>query len=303
MKKPHPLQQELNFDAKQVLVRKDDTLFLTYIRTSQQANLGEIIKKARRKLRGRTFEIRQNPPKFCGKNSIVIISKKKGRISKVDIKNITCNSWTCPDCSLKKALQVKYLLRDIIIKNNLEKFLTLTLDPKIIPQEFLSAEYNKTHKYITKIFNAFLVSLKRDKVYENEKIKYVWVIEFQKKGNAHMHILFNRLPHIDSVRKIWTRVGGGVSMKVIKVKSMAGISNYIGNYIVKGLKGEKSGKNTFNYFEKRYSISRSCIRPTSSISEFMPGSSLQQKMEALQSANLDGLNYSLMLGEEKTFEL
>jgi len=276
---------------------------LTYIRTSQQSNLGDLIKKARKKLKGKAFSIRQNPPKFCNKNSIAFITKKYGKFSKIDIKKIKCDSWTCPDCSVKKAVRIKYLLREIIIQNELGRFLTLTLNPKIVPPEYLSELKNNTHKYITKIFNAFLVSLKRDEVYSKEKVKYVWVIEFQKNGNAHLHILFNNLPHINKVRKIWTRVGGGVSMKVIKIKSMEGISNYIGNYIVKGIKGNKTSKNTFNFFEKRYSISRSCIRPVSSISEFLPNVSLQQKLNALQSASLGDISYSLIMGEKGTFDL
>ncbi len=296
-------QLPLNFNVNNGPLRKEETLFLTYIRTSQQHDIGEIIKKSRRKLRGKTFSVRRNPPSFCKRNSIMFLRKVNSKFIKADIKKIKCNSWTCPSCNVDKAIKAKYLIRDVIIVNDLHNFLTLTLDPNKVPPEYLSEFNNNTHKYITKIFNAFLVSLKRNKVYKDQKIKYLWVIEFQKNGNAHLHILFNLLPHINNVREIWERVGGGVIMKVLKIKSQAGISNYIGNYIVKGIKGAVMYRNTFKFFEKRYSISRSCTRPANSVTEYLPDFTLTEKLNSLKTPKLNNLRYDLIMGNDNSYDL
>lgn len=174
---------------------------------------------------------------------------------------------------MKKALQVKYLLRDIIVLNDLSYFLTLTLDPLKIPEEYK----DNTHQYITKIFNHFITVIKRKKFkYFSKKnnrfytinlksnfnkLKYVWIIEFQHNGNAHLHILLNKFLPIEAIRKVWAHVGGGVMMRIVKVKTIQGISNYVTDYIVKGIKDDTQNKSFLRYNQRRYSISRSCIRP------------------------------------------
>lgn len=40
------------------------------------------------------------------------------------------------------------------------------------------------------------------------KLKYVWVVEFQDNGNAHLHILINQFLPIEVLRKLWVHVGG-----------------------------------------------------------------------------------------------
>lgn len=219
----------------------------------------EKIKESKKRLKGKKFRIRINKPAFCRSRAIALIETNENKVNKIKYTGIPCNFWTCPDCCIKKALQVKYLLRDVIKLNNLNCFLTLTLDPKKIPTDYI----DDTHKYITKIFNHFITILKRHKVNKsNLELKYVWVIEFQKNGNAHMHILFNKFLPIKVIRSLWLHVGGGVQMKAEQADSLIGISNYISDYIVKGIKGEFEDKPYgFRYNQKRYSISRSCIRP------------------------------------------
>lgn len=232
-------------------------LFLTNYRSFQQTK--QIIKNTKEKLRGKKFRIKKDKPAFCRAKKIALLNISEAIITDVKYTGIPCMSWTCPDCSIKKALQTKYLLRDVIQLNKLAYFLTLTLDPVKIPQEYKES----THKYITKIFNHFMTILKRNKINRSEEVlKYVWVVEFQKNGNAHLHILLNKFLPIRIVRKLWKHVGGGAQMKIEKVQTLIGISNYISDYIVKGIKGEFEEKPYgFKYFERRYSISKSCQRP------------------------------------------
>lgn len=263
--------------------QKDVRLFLTNIRTFQQyASPEEIAKSklalslARARKRGQPFKVKDKPPRFCRSYRIAFVNFSKGQLKDIQFTSVACKSWTCPACNAVKAMSVKYKLREVIIKNNLLYFLTLTLDPSLIPEKYTSARQNHTHKYITKLFNHFITVLKRksfqyfnkskntwetySNTNEKEKLKYVWVMEFQKNGNAHLHILLNQYLPIDIVREIWTHVGGGHIMKVENVKSLNGISYYLTDYIVKGIKHDSTEQSGFKYFERRYSISKSCDR-------------------------------------------
>ncbi|OGG03954.1 hypothetical protein A2W14_05830 [Candidatus Gottesmanbacteria bacterium RBG_16_37_8] len=232
----------------------ETTLYLTNIRSIQQET-----SISKLKLKDKFFKTRVIPPKFCNTFRIAFIKFIDGKPKQVIFSRIPCNSWTCPKCQLNKALSVKYYLRDVIVLNNLSYFLTLTLDPSKIPDQFLS----NSHRYITKLFNHFNTILRRK--YEKkikEKIKYVWVLEFQKSSIAHLHILYNHFLPIKLISALWVHVGGGHIMWIENVKTLIGVSNYISDYIVKGIK-ENNSESYFRFFQRRYSISKTCIRPIS----------------------------------------
>lgn len=287
----------LNPDVKNKIIyegfaRDTDTvgdpslLYLTNYRSFQQKldnSLKQYIKETKLEMRGKLFQIRSAPPRFCGMYKSAKMRVTGNQLLEVIFSKIPCNSWCCPVCSVRKALRLKYWLREIIELNNLDRFITLTLDPKKIPVEY----QNDTHRYITKLFNHFLTVLRRKKYpywmasqnryfyfdlsKATEKLKYVWVIEFQKKThNAHMHILTNQYLPAVVIRKIWEDIGGGTQMRLEKVISTKGISNYITDYLVKGIKDTdvtvKQGYG-FKYFERRYSVSKSCIKPEKQLNE------------------------------------
>lgn len=280
-------------------------LYLTNYRSFQQKldnNLKQYIKEAKLEMRGKLFEIRSAPPHFCGMYKSAKMRVSGNQLLEVIFSKIPCNSWCCPVCNVRKAIRLKYWLREIIVLNNLDRFITLTLDPKKIPVEY----QNDTHKYITKLFNHFLTVLRRKKyIYwmesqqkmfhfdlskANEKLKYVWVIEFQKKThNAHMHILTNQWLPAVVIRKIWEDVGGGTQMRIEPVKSIKGISNYITDYLVKGIKDTpvtvKQGYG-FKFFERRYSVSKSCTKPDKKLNELFKYLPNEMKEKELVKQNL-----------------
>lgn len=213
-------------------------LFLTNIRSSQHDRVSnkivEAIKTTKQKMMGKNFKVRYEPPIYCRKKAIAKIERtSEGEIVKATLLKAACKSWTCPRCNLVKALKVKYMIKETAILNNLEYFLTLTLDPKKIPEYYLSKTSNNTHQYITKLFNIFITDLKRR---TKAKIKYIWVLEFQKNGNAHLHILLNNFISINLIREIWTRIGGRHIMRIENVKTTAGISSYLSEIYCKRIK-------------------------------------------------------------------
>lgn len=232
----------------------EQILCLTPNRSSQQGYSSN----KKQLLRDKLFTMLPRPPKSCMRKGVALLKYIHGKFVSVTFHLLRCNSWRCPRCAPEKAKQVMRLLREIIILNEMRFFLTLTLDPSLIPEKFKK----HTHKYIMKIFNTFLTNIRRIQ----KDLKYVWVIEFQKNGNAHLHIVLNTRLDINLVREIWTRIGGGVQIHVDYIKDLSSVAYYISKYIGKGLEKLQF----LRHFEKRYGISRSCIRPKKTSQPFYP---------------------------------
>lgn len=232
----------------------EQILCLTLNRSSQQAGYDD----KKRLLKDKLFSMRSRAPRSCKRNSVALMKYKNDRLVSTKFFRLRCNSWRCPDCAPEKAKQVMRLLKGVIVLNEMRYFLTLTLDPTVIPVEYKK----RTHKYITKIFNTFLTNIRRIQ----KDLKYVWVVEFQQNGNAHLHIVLNTRLDIIVVREIWTRIGGGVQSKVEYIKDLSSVANYVSKYIGKGLYDFQH----LYHFEKRYGISRSCIRPKRETEKFYP---------------------------------
>ncbi|OGD10602.1 hypothetical protein A2397_01345 [Candidatus Amesbacteria bacterium RIFOXYB1_FULL_44_23] len=229
-----------------------EVLILTNKRTSQHDSSVDAW-LSRQKNIGKLTTTRSIPPRFCGQRKYIAVFNKNGKIF-FETRVLYCRSWNCPKCQIFKAIQVKHKLHEVIVLNNLNHLLTLTLDPKIIPPEYLSENGNFTHKYITKLFNHFLVTLKR-KIHKD--IKFVWVIEFQENGNTHLHVVTNKFLPIKVIKRYWVRMGGGHDMSIQLVRSANAMASYLTDYLVKGFK-KGTSNNGFRSGEKRYSISQSC---------------------------------------------
>ena len=261
-------------------------IYLTNNRSSQQAQekISQAVKEIKEKMKGKPFMLLLAAPKFCKRIPIAKIEFRNGKVYKVTLYRISCNSWRCPNCRVMKAIKTRYLIRETAVLNNLFYFLTLTLDPARIPPEYYSKDRNLTHKYITKVFNMFRTDLQR-KI--KEKLKYIWVLEFQKNGRAHLHILLNQFIDIALISAIWVRVGGGKIMWVDKAKSVEALSFYLSSYIAKGLKKDISDKSYFLFFEKRYSISRSCARPSKKYQSLFHDLTKEEKLKQIKELGLD----------------
>lgn len=236
-------------------------LVLTNNRSTQQ---NELIKKSmletRKRNRGKPFHLKDKPPRYCKSTKSTFVSLDvKGNILKINFKNKPCNTWACPSCGPLKAIRLKYRITNLAILNKLDHLMTLTLNPNLIPKEF-TEKHNETGLYITKLFNRFRLKLSR---LLGRKLKYVWVKEFQTNGNAHLHILINGYIPDWMILKSWKSVGGGHILDMQYIKNIEAAAKYVTNYIVKGLKHDKTNKNTFIVGERRYSISKSCIENTS----------------------------------------
>lgn len=260
-----------------------ETLYLTNNRTFQQNNIPEeglSRKELRKQKKRKLVKISKHKPPFCQRYPLILLHFNNGELEKIVKSKVRCKSWSCPVCAPINAIQAYFKIRRTAILNGLQYFLTLTLDPSTIPEKYLKNS-NRTHKYITYLYNRFANKIRRQLKGTDKIFKYIWVIEFQKTGNAHLHILMNLRLDIDFVRKEWVRIGGGRMMKVEKVKDIERVCSYVSSYITKGLKAMYENNYGFLQWERRYSISHSCITIKSSSQNILDNSDLYQQYKSI----------------------
>src|SRR6185369_4225538 len=114
--------------------------------------------------------LRQHRKSACGRFSLRGANKYESKFIRGN-----CKCWDCSRCGPKKAGRYKHSIRKNAERLRLQRFLTLTLDPKKLPKgtdpvEYLRISFNKLRTYLCRKFG--------------EKISYICVLEFQKaKGN------------------------------------------------------------------------------------------------------------------------
>ena len=153
---------------------------------------------------------------------------------------LNCKSWNCPRCGPKRVRQLRRAIIDRANEKNLKRFLTLTLDHKICSPE-------ESARYIRSCWGKFRTYLKRK---YGDSITFISILEPQKSGHAHLHILVDRYMDQRWLSSNWTAVGGG-PMVNIKLVDIHRVSRYLSKYLTKELllKG-------FEFKYRRYTTSR-----------------------------------------------
>ena len=155
---------------------------------------------------------------------------------------LSCKSWTCAYCAPRRARRLKKAIVEQAQLHGLERFLTLTLDPRKGSQE-------ESWDRIKKAWAKFRVSLTRR---YGKGFQYLWVVEAQKNGYAHLHILIDRYVPQAWVKQAWDAVGGG-SIVFITRSDVRKTGPYLAKYLTKGFnEGLKTG-------QRRYGSSRGVV--------------------------------------------
>ena len=158
--------------------------------------------------------------KHCGKFSI------RGQIPNspgTRFLRVNCKSWNCSYCGPRRAKRYKHAIRATAEARQLRRFLTLTLDPKKV-------EGNAV-RYLNGVFAKLRVYLQR---HHGTSPQYIRVMEFQRNGNPHFHILIDRYIELEWIRRAWVAVGGGF-MVDIKFVDLHRVSRYLSKYLTKEL--------------------------------------------------------------------
>ncbi len=158
--------------------------------------------------------------KHCGAYTV------RGRIpnsSEIRFHRVNCKCWNCSYCAPRRAKRIKHAIRATAEARQLRRFLTLTLDPSKIEGDPV--------RYLNAAFAKFRVYLQR---HHGGSPQYIRVLEFQKSGNPHFHILIDRCIEIEWIRKAWVAVGGG-DMVDIRLVDLHRVSRYLSKYLTKEL--------------------------------------------------------------------
>lgn len=146
---------------------------------------------------------------------------------------VNCKCWDCCYCGPRKAGRYKYAIRAAAERHKLFRFLTLTLDPKTIP----NCEPGESVKYINRSWAEFRVYLLRyfRRHYKGKKLEFIRVLEFQKTTElAHFHLLVNAYIDWAWIKNAWQTCGGGAHVDIRAVDCHR-VSRYLSKYLTKEL--------------------------------------------------------------------
>lgn len=133
-----------------------------------------------------------------------------------------CKRWTCPQCGPKKAKRLRRAIIAAAQGKDLCRLLTLTLDPK-------SCEAEHSIAYIRDCWNKFRTYLMR---YVRKRINFITIVELQRSGYAHLHVLIDRYIEQDWISSAWQAVGGGRIVDVRQV-DIHRVAPYLSKYLTK----------------------------------------------------------------------
>jgi hypothetical protein len=135
-----------------------------------------------------------------------------------------CKSYACGVCGPKKIRQVRKRIVHLAIGCGLQRFLTLTLDPKKLPPgldltgkiAFLYDCWRKMRVYFARHLSHPLV--------------FISVVELQGNGNPHLHMLIGSYVRKEWINHAWQAVGGGSSTR-IEYADIHRVAAYLANYL------------------------------------------------------------------------
>lgn len=171
-----------------------------------------------------SVQINRDRPKGWKRNcgSFTVRGASKTHAGKSRFCRVGCKCWDCSGCGPRKAARYTIRIRQIAERLKLRTLLTLTLDPSKL-------DGTESTKYINGVFADFRVYLRRRLGFAPA---YIRVLEYQKNGNAHLHLLLNcNLPQ-DWVSETWSLLGGGRIVDIRRV-DMHRISHYLSKYLTK----------------------------------------------------------------------
>lgn len=179
---------------------------------------------------------------FCGKWSVAGTVHENGKTYR-HVARLGCKRWGCPVCGPKRALRFRHAVIQAASSNGLNRFLTLTLDPR-------ACTAGDSISFIKSCWAKFRVYLNR---LTGESVEFIWVLERQRSGYAHLHILIDRYIPQAWIQRSWQAVGGGKYVNIKQV-DIHRIAPYLSKYLTKDLILADYPPGT-----RRYSTSRAII--------------------------------------------
>ena len=180
------------------------------------------------------------------------------KLTEKEIKNRTCSESDSDTDSRERSLKrAKRDLRRLINANHgqygdqfTSKFLTLTFKENI--QDIKQANY-EFKKFIQRL-NYYCFGVKKN------NLKYTCVVEFQKRGAIHYHVIIYNMPYVkaNDIANVW----GNGFIKINKIDDIDNVGAYVAEYLGQAEKGQ--GKDVADdrlQGKKSYFSSRGLFKP------------------------------------------
>ena len=179
--------------------------------------------------------IEHNRNSVCGRRSL------RGHLDgRWHYRRLRCKCWRCECCGPRKAARLRRAIVRVATEKDLRRFLTLTLDPAACRPE-------DSIRYIRQCWNKFRTALKRQC---GTSISFITILELQKSGYAHLHVLIDRYIPQGWISTAWQAVGGG-RIVFIKQVDIHRVAPYLSKYLTKDLLLA-----AFRRRQRRYTTSR-----------------------------------------------
>jgi len=137
-----------------------------------------------------------------------------------------CKSYGCPRCGPLKGRLVRHRIAQLAVGHGLQRMVTLTLDPKKLP---VSASQKERTQYIRECWRSMRVYLRRKL---GKAVAFICVLEYQKNGNPHLHVLVNAFIPKEWLNRAWQALGGGFTF--IQFVDLHRVAAYLSKYMSKG---------------------------------------------------------------------
>ena len=133
-----------------------------------------------------------------------------------------CGSYRCRGCRPRKLHKLRARIAEIARDLRLERMATLTLNPARVP------DGQRSDRYIRECWRKMRVYLKRE--YGNS-IDFISILEFQRSGMAHLHLLLNVYIPQAWLSEAWVRSGGGVIVDIRRFVRIQFVAAYLAGYL------------------------------------------------------------------------
>ena len=162
---------------------------------------------------------RRSKKKNCGRYTLI------GSVNqRYSHHRLRCKSYACGLCGPKKIRQVRKRIVQRAVEHALQRFLTLTLDPKKMKHGlstkekivYLYAAWRKMRVYLQRKLGKSLV--------------FIAVLELQGNGNPHLHLLVGSYIPKRWISTSWQALGGGWATR-IEYADMHRVAAYLSKYL------------------------------------------------------------------------
>ena len=166
---------------------------------------------------------KHNCNRGCGARSLTGPTQLNGQAFQA-FARLRCKSWSCARCGPAKAFKLQKAVAEKARDNDLTRLLTLTLDPKTVPDGVDQI------RYIRNVWRKFRVYLTRR---FGRSVSYIAILELHQSGRPHLHILVNRYIPQSWISETWENLGGGRICHIERVTDIHRIGNYLAKYLTK----------------------------------------------------------------------